>query len=352
MDFCNKQVKSDCEELLCRFQQTDSVHFEMFSKIWREMKFSQIFYGAVKHEKRAFSRVVLDTACSFFLPPFSFQIRVGGLYLLYSLYQCQTASPSEQIRLALKDWEDVKKFEKDAVDTQHYDVIYILQQLMFHKAFHFTAMPTLLTFKKKRKVERLVLCEDFVERVSRPQELINNKLLEELSNIHELYENLKTSVFSSSEQAGSSVNLISKDLVPQLRSTVVDFHKWQQRKDGTGEDEDSGEGTSSQQESSKRAERLASIKSKAYGEAAEASKSRRHRQVEVDFKSNESGPSHSSGYSRTSKPSLKARTKENVHISGDVWKEATTTTHINRLTALDTGLPEEKPKKFIKFKWS
>lgn len=43
MDFCRKQVKSDCEELLSRFQRTESVRFEVFSKIWREMKFSHIF---------------------------------------------------------------------------------------------------------------------------------------------------------------------------------------------------------------------------------------------------------------------------------------------------------------------
>ncbi|CAG03753.1 unnamed protein product, partial [Tetraodon nigroviridis] len=36
-------VKSDCEELLSRFQRTKSVRFETFSEIWREMKFYQIF---------------------------------------------------------------------------------------------------------------------------------------------------------------------------------------------------------------------------------------------------------------------------------------------------------------------
>lgn len=38
-----KQMKIDCEELLSRFQKTESVRFETFSRIWREMKFSQIF---------------------------------------------------------------------------------------------------------------------------------------------------------------------------------------------------------------------------------------------------------------------------------------------------------------------
>ncbi|KAL7381027.1 hypothetical protein ABVT39_027433 [Epinephelus coioides] len=352
MDFCRKQVKSDCEELLRRFQKTESVRFEIFSRIWREMKFSQIFYGTMKHEKRAFSRLILDTVCSYFLPPFSFQIRVGGLYLLYSLYQCQTAMPSEQIRLALRDWEDVKKFEKDAVDAQHLDVVYILKQLMSHKAFNFTAMPTLLAFGRKRKLEKAVLCEEFMERPSRPQELINMELLEELSNINELYGKLKTSVCLMTEQPNSSLSLIRKDLVPQLQSTVMEFYKWQQRRDCPDEDEgeDSGEGTSSQKECTKRAELLASIKSKAFKEATEVSKSRRHRQVEVDVTNNEAGPSNSSGSSKAVKPSLKARTDQKVHVSGELLKEATTATSISHLSTVDFG-PEEKAKPKKRFKW-
>ncbi|CAJ1074526.1 snRNA-activating protein complex subunit 1b [Xyrichtys novacula] len=345
MDTPQKLVKTDCEEILHRFQQQESVRFEIFSKIWREMKFSEIFYGLpAQHEKRKFSRLILDTACSYLLPPYSFQIRVGGLYLLYSLYRCQTFSPPEQIRVALKDWEYVEKFEKDALEAKHLDVVYILHQLMCFKAFHFTAMPTLLTFQKKRQKEKPRLCEGFIERASRPQELINIELLEELSNIHDIYGKLKTSASLMSEDAPTPVNLTHKDLIPKLRSTVVDFYTWQQKRIESDEEDYSGEGTSSQQESSKRAEKLAAIKSRAFGQATEAAKSRRHRQVEVDLTSNQAGPSNSSGHTRLSKPSLKVRTNENLHISSDLWKEATATTKISRLTALDF-VPEEKPKK-------
>lgn len=66
---------------------------------WTCLWFFSCCSGTLKREKRAFSRLVLDIAYSFFLPPFSFQIRVGGLYLLYGLYQCQTASPPEQVRI-------------------------------------------------------------------------------------------------------------------------------------------------------------------------------------------------------------------------------------------------------------
>lgn len=50
----------------------------------------------------------------------------------------------------------------------------------------------------------------------------------------------------------------------------------------------------------------------------QASKSRRHRQVEVDFTSYEARSAPTLGRSRITKPSLKARTSENLHISGNL----------------------------------
>lgn len=53
--------------------------------------------GMTTRQRRTFARLILDAAYSFFLPPFSFQIRVGALYLLHSLYDCQTGAPREQV---------------------------------------------------------------------------------------------------------------------------------------------------------------------------------------------------------------------------------------------------------------
>lgn len=58
--------------------------------------------GLVTRQKRIFARLVLDAAYSFFLPPFSFQIRVGALYLLYSLHGCQTAAPRQQVANSMR----------------------------------------------------------------------------------------------------------------------------------------------------------------------------------------------------------------------------------------------------------
>lgn len=92
-----------------------------------------------------------------------------------------------------------------------------------------------------------------MEPSSRPQELVSTELLEvgsrsavvqidreytmnselfvqELAHIHGLYGKMKESVFPSTEQSVSSVQLIRKDLVRELRRTVVDFYQWQYKK--------------------------------------------------------------------------------------------------------------------------
>ncbi|XP_029899990.1 snRNA-activating protein complex subunit 1b [Myripristis murdjan] len=352
MQFCREKVKADCEELLGRFQQTDSVRFESFSAVWRSMKFSQVFYGTLGAEKKAFSREVLDTACSFFLPPFTFQIRVGGLYLLYSLYLSQSATPPQQIRLALKDWEHVKQFEHDAVEAQHLDTVYVLRQLLLHKAFHFTATPRLLSYQKKRKARRLPDCEAFVERPTRPQQLVSGDLLEELSNVQQHYERLKASICAAPDQPDPSLTLTRGDLVPRLQDAVLEFHRGQRLEAAPREDDDDesgGEGTSAQLECSRRAELLASIKSKSYGQAVEVSKSRRHRQVELGLASDSETAAASSSH-RTHRMSLKARTNKNVQITGELKQETVKQTKLWCLTKLDSA-PEDVPRKFPKFKW-
>lgn len=96
-----------------------------------------------------------------------------------------------------------------------------------------------------------------MEPSSRPQELVSTELLEvgslsavvqidreytmnselfvqELAHIHGLYTKMKESVSPAREQSVSSVQLIRKDLVLELRRTVVDFYQWQCKKVSNG----------------------------------------------------------------------------------------------------------------------
>ncbi|RXM95251.1 Synaptotagmin-16 [Acipenser ruthenus] len=49
-----------------------------------------------------------------------------------------------EIRLALKDWEEVEAFQQDVINAQHFDAVYILRKMFLTKVFHFTAMPHLV----------------------------------------------------------------------------------------------------------------------------------------------------------------------------------------------------------------
>lgn len=124
-------------------------------------------------EKRPFSRLVFTTVYDYYLPPYSFQIRVGALYMFYGLYFTQPAWPKEkvlqwtlssslcslvcvtscissflsQIWIALKDWICIQQFVSDAVSCQHLDVVYVYMKLVSEKAFYYTAMPNQVHIK-------------------------------------------------------------------------------------------------------------------------------------------------------------------------------------------------------------
>ncbi|KAF4089899.1 hypothetical protein AMELA_G00043500 [Ameiurus melas] len=344
MDYFKQTLKTDCEDLLARFQTTASVRFEEFSAIWREMKFSSIFYGILEpNEKKVFTRLVLSAASQYLLPPYSFQIRVGDRVVI--------RREIVQIRIALKDWDELIRFQQDAVNAQHYDVVYILKKLLSEQAVCFTAMPDTLSFqvKKKRVDRRQQLCESFVDRPTRPQELIGTDLLEELANVHEHYEGLKKAILPRPPQ--SDLSLIKPNLVPKLRSAVLTFCSWQQNQAEFGgpSDGDAGEGTSSQahDESSRRAQLLASIKSRSYAQAVEASKSRRHRQIELTSAAQDSESTRR--IPRFKKPpSLKVRTSSRFTAEGRQDGEPQRTTRLWRLTGMEGEKPEEnKKRRFI-----
>ncbi|RXN15212.1 snRNA-activating complex subunit 1-like protein [Labeo rohita] len=231
--------KSDCEELLGRFQQTESVRYEEFSAIWREMDFSTVFFGTDSdHEKRSFTRLTFTIAYRYILPPYSFQIR---------------------IRIALKDWYDVQKLIADAKSCHHLDVVYIFKRLLSSKAFCFTAMPNKLTFEGSGRIQHNVN-EEFRDHKDRVAELASIETLEEIANVHGHYERLK----KSSMPTSSGVTLLN--LTYSIQESASEYHQWQ-NKIAAAKDKNSKE-TTQKSESSSRADLLAAIKSKTYGQVS------------------------------------------------------------------------------------
>uniref|UniRef100_A0A665VTQ1 snRNA-activating protein complex subunit 1-like n=1 Tax=Echeneis naucrates TaxID=173247 RepID=A0A665VTQ1_ECHNA len=305
------------ESLLARFQQTDSVRFEVFSAIWREMCFSDIFLGITNvAEMRRFCKVALATAVKYFLPPHSYQIRVGGLYLMFALYNTQLTLHPVMIRLALKDWALVQMFVKESVASGHQDVVYIFKRLVATKAIHYTAMPHLLTFQKQRNPKKQPMCAEFLGRTTAVQDFMSAEILEEMNNIQTKYEKMKEETAGVSREA----TMTHREFTSQLKGCMSEFIKWQQKtfsqdKEGAGADEALPE----DQSSSSRAKLLSSIKKKSYCSVQEASKSRRHRQAEVADSSSLEGETLVVTLSvrRRKAPSLRARTEKNLSVTED-----------------------------------
>ncbi|XP_068596107.1 snRNA-activating protein complex subunit 1-like [Brachionichthys hirsutus] len=339
-DFFYAPLTGDVEELLARFQLRDSVRYADFSAVWREMAFSDVFLGICRMgELRSFGRVALATAVKYFLPPYSYQIRVGGLYLMFGLFHTQLSSPPVQIRLALRDWASVRTFLKRSLDSGHHDVLYIYHKLVATKAFNFTAMPHFLTFQKQRKPKQEVVCAEFLGRTTAVQEIIASEILVELSNIESQYARLK----EATAEVSSRVAVAQRDFAACLKDAVSEFTAWQQktfsqvhRGENSGDDEeyedDEDEDDRKQAKaSSSRAKLLSSIKQKSYKTLQEAPRSRRHRQAQV-VESGSSGP----------EPDPVSRKKRPLSLRARTWKSLGLTQGENKANAWLLSAPEKQ----------
>lgn len=324
-DFFDEALTQDVEELLLRFQGADSVRYADFSRIWRQMSFADVFVGIFRSsEVKSFSRVALATAVKYFLPPYSFQIRVGGLYLMFGFYHTQLADPPVSIRLALKDFAAVQKFLKDSLGAGHYDIVYIYERLVAAKAFHYTAMPHYLHFQKQKKPRKDSVCASFLGRTSAVQDFISLDLLEELSNIQTLYTKLK----ESTVEVGSRIDVIQPDLVPSLEKSMTEFMAWQQKtfsqpqnERNSGEEEEEKKKRQDRVESSSRVRLLHSIKQKSFQNLKVESKSRRHRQTQLADSSGSGAEQVPEGPKKWQRPpSLRARTWKSLGVPEEETK--------------------------------
>ncbi|XP_056401947.1 snRNA-activating protein complex subunit 1 [Hyla sarda] len=279
MDFPG--IKEDCETFLGLFQATDSVRFEEFLSVWKGIKFSTIYHGGMRNlECNTFTRELFSVASTYFLPPYTFQIRVGAMYLLYGLYNTQLCQPKQKIRISLKDWADVEQFHQELIGAEHLDAVYVFRQMRRMRAFYFTGMPTMLTFRSQKSIQPEPSKEEFIEKKDRVSDLVTLESLEEIMNIQEHYQKTKCHV-SDKSAPDKTLSLIKEDFTDNLQTLLEGYQFWKQQKMAPKTKTDDEEGTSQESEGSERARHLAQIKSKTYNAVTQAVRSRRHRQVEL-----------------------------------------------------------------------
>ncbi|XP_053141729.1 snRNA-activating protein complex subunit 1 isoform X2 [Hemicordylus capensis] len=316
-------LRTDCEGLLQHFQNADSVRFEDFALLWKQHRFHTIFYGKIRPlEQTKFSKEALALVWPYFLPPHAFQIRVGALYLLYGLYNMQLCQPKQKIRVSLKDWEEVQKFQQELLDARHYDAAYVFRKLRVDKAFYFTAMPKLLSFRTKKNMDSSTETkQEFKGPDDRVAGLSTADCLEEMQNVHDHYQKMKCLISMDQSQPDKALNLIKDDFVTNFRDIISEYQQWQKNKESpfitAGEEAmKAKEGSSRESEGSERARALADIKFKSYSAVAQASKSRRHRQVKLESSEYESDHRKSPRGKRARKRLQPVRRKETQQNRG------------------------------------
>ncbi|KGL81036.1 snRNA-activating protein complex subunit 1, partial [Tinamus guttatus] len=211
-----------------------------------------------------------------------------------------------QIRIALRDWPEIQRFQQDLIESQHYDAAYVFRKLRVARAFHFTAMPKLLNYRTKKKIQENEFKEEFKDPSNRVNSLITNDVLEELMNIHEHYQKIKCVISADKSQPDKALSLIKDEFVVNLKDITLEHQEWQQKRMVDAKEADEilnrvEEGTSLASEGSERANALAKIKYRSYSAVVEASKSRRHRQVKLE--SSDSGSDYGKSQSRSKKSS-------------------------------------------------
>lgn len=153
-----KNVYDDCWMLLQKFGRTagesQNASFELFGKCWHEMQMQHIYSAQTNHIEvigttLAALHVGKRIACSRRTNGEPFQAtrfqRIGGIYLLYAIYNKQPTKHFVKIEVSPGTWESLSSFaeqlhheEPQRRDTQQ--VCHIFWQLVQENAFRYTAL--------------------------------------------------------------------------------------------------------------------------------------------------------------------------------------------------------------------
>ncbi|CAL1536360.1 unnamed protein product [Lymnaea stagnalis] len=214
-------VRTDFKRLMNAFLKVNTVRYEQFSKVWREKNMSFLCAGRhTEREAREFIEKILLIAREYFLPPFQFQVRVGGLYLLYGIYQIQPLLPKVKIRITPSQWTDIVYFQEQAAQQNHLDVVYIFNRLLQEQAFHFCYTPDEISHfanKQESDDKEVDIADDMKEEKSSIYQLFNYESMEKISYLQNQYQQLKIGLAGpNSSKPEKSLDVMHGELMEDL----------------------------------------------------------------------------------------------------------------------------------------
>ncbi|OWF40500.1 snRNA-activating protein complex subunit 1-like [Mizuhopecten yessoensis] len=218
-----KGIKEDFEDLLQRFIATETVRYENFVEIWRDMKMPLMFAGRqTEREVREFIEECFRIASQYVLAPYNFQVRVGALYLLYGLFNIQPLFHRVKIRTTNTMWLDLLEFQSEAQRQQHLDVDFVFHKLRFQNAFLFTAKQIEVLHTVDKNKDEVSLSEEFKEEQSVLFDLFSTEMLEQMATVHQHYEAIKVALEGpQATHPSRSLSVIKQDLVPGITKAII-----------------------------------------------------------------------------------------------------------------------------------
>lgn len=256
--------QDDVAKLLQRFVATKSIRFEEFLKVWKASNFTFIFLGrSGLREQHEFLEEAFRILLKYILPPYNLQVRVGGIYTLYSIYNSQHVKHKTKIRIPLSCWPNFCDLEKEILQHKHLDAAFIIRKLNVDRAILLCAYPSMLSIDEMYVMTGLPgdshadtsTPAGVYEEKNSLSHLIEDDTIGQLDAVHEKYHQLKCSYNGirngETDSPASSLNLIKADFARTILN-IVNPPKQTSSRYSTKEQ--------SENESEKRALKLKSLK--------------------------------------------------------------------------------------------
>lgn len=132
-------LKEDIMKIIQKFVDADTLRFETFVEIWKEMKFSLIFIGRpMLPELAEFTEEALHISKKFLTDiSNSIHMRVAALYLLYAIAYRQPIKYFAKVHVVAEQCDSLLQLRSHARQYGHFDILYVLGRLLIDGLLEF-----------------------------------------------------------------------------------------------------------------------------------------------------------------------------------------------------------------------
>lgn len=230
-------LKTDLELLLSHFTNSKSVRYTDFAKIWCQMGFPTIFCGWGKEESlREMVETALRHAVGFWHDIYTFQVRMGGLYLMYAFFFSQPLDPPQKVRLTQSQWAAGRKLLEIIKEQKHLDAEYIYHKLHYYRAFYYVMAPQpyLVAQTRRSKVDDGLRREIPAEQNEQPRSTPTNvhsvfppALINNMESLHRDYREMKSALISAEGvQDTEGLQTLKEDFYDVLKNGLKHMDAW------------------------------------------------------------------------------------------------------------------------------